>query len=93
MREPLWYSWAVFLPQPCPYSFLSCFCSLGFREYNIFPLLLLLLLLNRLAAALVVFFCSAVLHELAVGIPLRMLKGWAFWAMFGQVGRRGGQGG
>jgi hypothetical protein len=36
-----------------------------------------------------VFLVSAVLHEAAVGVPLRMVKGWAFWAMVMQV--RGGQ--
>jgi hypothetical protein len=27
----------------------------------------------------------AVMHELAVAVPLRMLRGWAFWGMFLQV--------
>jgi hypothetical protein len=27
----------------------------------------------------------AVLHELAVAVPLRMLRGWAFWGMSLQV--------
>lgn len=34
---------------------------------------------------LIVFFISAVMHEVAVGVPLRMLKGWAFMGMFLQV--------
>jgi diacylglycerol O-acyltransferase-1 len=34
---------------------------------------------------LLVFFLSAVMHELAVAVPLRMLRGWAFWGMFLQV--------
>lgn len=34
---------------------------------------------------LIVFFISAVMHEVAVGVPLRMLKGWAFMGMFMQV--------
>lgn len=46
----------------------------------------------RLASLLFVFFVSAVMHELAVGVPLRMLRGWAFWGMMLQVswGRSGG---
>lgn len=39
----------------------------------------------RLASLLFVFFISAVMHELAVGVPLRMLRGWAFWGMMMQV--------
>lgn len=39
----------------------------------------------RLASLLFVFFISAVMHELAVGVPLRMLRGWAFWGMMLQV--------
>lgn len=39
---------------------------------------------------MVVFWWSAVLHEVAVGVPFRMLKGWAFLAMFGQAS--GGRG-
>jgi hypothetical protein len=34
---------------------------------------------------LVVFFVSALMHEVAVGVPLRMLRGWAFLGMFLQV--------
>lgn len=41
----------------------------------------------RLASLLFVFFISAVMHELAVGVPLRMLRGWAFWGMMLQVRR------
>jgi hypothetical protein len=40
----------------------------------------------RLASLLFVFFISAVMHERAVGVPLRMLRGWAFWGMMLQVG-------
>jgi len=40
----------------------------------------------RLPSLLFVFFISAVMHELAVGVPLRMLRGWAFWGMMMQVG-------
>jgi hypothetical protein len=32
-----------------------------------------------------VFFVSAVAHEVAVGIPLHMLRGWAFWGIMFQV--------
>lgn len=39
----------------------------------------------RLPSLLFVFFVSAVMHELAVGVPLRMLRGWAFWGMMLQV--------
>jgi diacylglycerol O-acyltransferase-1 len=31
------------------------------------------------------FFVSAVLHELAIGVPLRMARGWAFWGIMLQV--------
>ena len=37
------------------------------------------------------FAYSALLHEVAVGVPFRLLKGWAFLAMFGQVGKGGGE--
>eukprot|EP00879_Flechtneria_rotunda_P001155 GHRR01001301.1.p1 GENE.GHRR01001301.1~~GHRR01001301.1.p1 ORF type:complete len:734 (+),score=273.16 GHRR01001301.1:306-2204(+) len=40
---------------------------------------------GKYRAMLVVFFVSAALHELAVGVPLRMLRGWAFWGMMAQV--------
>lgn len=40
----------------------------------------------RMPSLLFVFFISAVMHELAVGVPLRMLRGWAFWGMMMQVG-------
>ena len=30
-------------------------------------------------ASLVVFFISAVLHELIIGVPTHLLTGWAFW--------------
>lgn len=33
------------------------------------------------------------MHEVAVGIPFRILRGWAFWAMFGQVREGMGRGG
>ncbi len=35
-----------------------------------------------------VFLWSALLHEVAVGVPFRILKGWAFLAMAGQVRAR-----
>jgi hypothetical protein len=40
---------------------------------------------GKFPAMLLVFFLSAVMHELAVAVPLRMLRGWAFWGMFLQV--------
>lgn len=33
----------------------------------------------------VVFFISAVLHEVLVGIPTHALTGFAFWGMLGQI--------
>lgn len=41
---------------------------------------------SKFPAMLLVFFVSAVMHELAVAVPLRMLRGWAFWGMLLQVG-------
>lgn len=41
--------------------------------------------LPKFAAGVVVFFVSAVFHELLVGVPLHMLKGWAFWGIMAQV--------
>ncbi|KIZ06773.1 diacylglycerol acyltransferase [Monoraphidium neglectum] len=40
---------------------------------------------NKWWAVVCVFFWSAVMHEVAVGVPFRILRGWAFWAMFGQI--------
>ncbi|KAI8471776.1 MAG: MBOAT, membrane-bound O-acyltransferase family-domain-containing protein [Monoraphidium minutum] len=40
---------------------------------------------NKWWALVFVFFWSAVMHEVAVGVPFRILNGWAFWAMFGQI--------
>eukprot|EP00882_Tetradesmus_deserticola_P021324 GHRQ01023089.1.p2 GENE.GHRQ01023089.1~~GHRQ01023089.1.p2 ORF type:complete len:143 (+),score=73.69 GHRQ01023089.1:689-1117(+) len=40
---------------------------------------------GKFPAMLLVFFLSAVMHELAVAVPLRMLRGWAFWGMIMQV--------
>ena len=39
----------------------------------------------KLFAGVMVFFVSAVLHELAVGLPLRMLRAWSFAAIMAQV--------
>lgn len=33
-----------------------------------------------------VFFVSAVFHEVLVGVPLHMLRLWAFWGLMMQVG-------
>lgn len=34
---------------------------------------------------LIVFFISAVLHEVLVGVPTHAITGFAFWGMFGQI--------
>lgn len=39
----------------------------------------------RLPAMMLVFFVSAVFHELLVGWPLHMVKGWAFGGVMAQV--------
>ena len=39
----------------------------------------------KFAAGMIVFFVSAVFHELLVGVPLHMLRGWAFWGIMAQV--------
>lgn len=39
---------------------------------------------------ILVFLVSAIGHELVVGVPLHMLRGWAFWGIMLQV--RGGLG-
>lgn len=36
-------------------------------------------------ALVLVFFVSAVGHEVVVGVPLHMLRGWAFWGIMMQV--------
>jgi len=36
-------------------------------------------------AGLMVFFISAVFHEVLVGVPLHMLRLWAFWGLMAQV--------
>ena len=38
-------------------------------------------------AGIIVFFVSAVFHEVVVGVPLHMLRMWAFWGIMGQVRR------
>lgn len=40
---------------------------------------------SKPAAGIVVFFISAVFHELLVGVPLHMLRAWAFLGIMGQV--------
>ena len=39
----------------------------------------------KFAAGVIVFFVSAVFHELLVGVPLHMVRGWAFWGIMAQV--------
>ena len=39
----------------------------------------------KFVAGVIVFFVSAVFHELLVGVPLHMLRGWAFWGIMTQV--------
>lgn len=41
--------------------------------------------MGRYRAMVLTFFVSAVMHELAIGVPLRMVRGWAFWGIMGQV--------
>jgi hypothetical protein len=40
---------------------------------------------KRWWALVVVFAWSAALHEALIGVPFRLAKGWAFWAMFAQI--------
>lgn len=42
-------------------------------------------------ALVLVFFVSAVLHELALGVPLHMYRLWAFWGIMFQVGLCGSE--
>jgi diacylglycerol O-acyltransferase 1 len=41
--------------------------------------------LPKFAAGVICFFVSAIFHELLVGVPLHMLRGWAFWGIMAQV--------
>ncbi|GBF87398.1 diacylglycerol O-acyltransferase-like protein [Raphidocelis subcapitata] len=41
--------------------------------------------INKWWGLVFVFLWSALLHEVAVGVPFRILKGWGFWAMAGQI--------
>lgn len=41
--------------------------------------------MGKAASILMVFFVSAVFHELVVGVPLRMVRAWAFLGILGQV--------
>ena len=43
---------------------------------------------NKFFAMTLVFCVSAAFHELLVGWPLHMVKGWAFWGVLGQVSPR-----
>jgi hypothetical protein len=36
-------------------------------------------------AMILVFLVSAIGHEVVVGVPLHMLRGWAFWGIMLQV--------
>lgn len=40
---------------------------------------------NRWWAMILVFLVSAIGHEVVVGVPLHMLRGWAFWGIMLQV--------
>jgi diacylglycerol O-acyltransferase-1 len=40
---------------------------------------------SKFIAGIVVFFVSAVLHEVLVGVPLHMIRGWAFWGLMLQI--------
>jgi diacylglycerol O-acyltransferase-1 len=40
---------------------------------------------SRYGAMVLTFFVSAVMHELAIGVPLRMVRGWAFAGIMFQV--------
>lgn len=39
----------------------------------------------KFTAGIIVFFFSAILHEVLVGVPLHMIRGWAFWGLMLQV--------
>ena len=39
----------------------------------------------KFLAGVISFFVSAIFHELLVGVPLHMLRGWAFWGIMLQV--------
>ncbi len=41
--------------------------------------------ISKFMAGFIVFFLSAVLHEVMVGVPLHMIRGWAFWGLMLQV--------
>jgi len=36
-------------------------------------------------SVVVVFALSALFHELAVGVPMNLIRGWAFWGIMGQI--------
>jgi len=40
---------------------------------------------GKLTGVFMVFLVSAAMHELAVGVPLRMLRYWAFAGMMAQL--------
>uniref|UniRef100_A0A061SC89 diacylglycerol O-acyltransferase n=1 Tax=Tetraselmis sp. GSL018 TaxID=582737 RepID=A0A061SC89_9CHLO len=41
--------------------------------------------LSQYGSVLATFFVSAVFHELLIGVPLQMMRSWAFFGMMGQV--------
>eukprot|EP00240_Pyramimonas_obovata_P003049 CAMPEP_0118923662 /NCGR_PEP_ID=MMETSP1169-20130426/2102_1 /TAXON_ID=36882 /ORGANISM="Pyramimonas obovata, Strain CCMP722" /LENGTH=671 /DNA_ID=CAMNT_0006864679 /DNA_START=317 /DNA_END=2332 /DNA_ORIENTATION=- len=40
---------------------------------------------SREASVFVVFALSAVFHELVIGVPMNLLRGWAFWGIMSQL--------
>lgn len=40
---------------------------------------------KKSVAAFLVFFYSAVMHEIIIGVPCRVMRAWAFIAMLMQV--------
>jgi diacylglycerol O-acyltransferase-1 len=40
---------------------------------------------NKDVSVVVVFGLSAVFHELVIGVPMQLLRGWAFWGILSQV--------
>eukprot|EP00241_Pyramimonas_parkeae_P003563 CAMPEP_0114255748 /NCGR_PEP_ID=MMETSP0058-20121206/17740_1 /TAXON_ID=36894 /ORGANISM="Pyramimonas parkeae, CCMP726" /LENGTH=642 /DNA_ID=CAMNT_0001370179 /DNA_START=41 /DNA_END=1969 /DNA_ORIENTATION=+ len=40
---------------------------------------------SRQFSIFVVFFLSAVFHELAIGVPMRLMRGWAFFGILSQI--------
>lgn len=40
---------------------------------------------HHLPPGLIVFFVSAVFHEVLVGVPMHMVRLWAFWGLMAQI--------